>query len=224
VTDEEGNSFRTRIAIVIAVVSIFGAITAWRGTLISSAAAGADHQYLDEVAERQERVNLLSALVAEDVRQVGPYEEHVRAAALLRSEASQEGGADSALADSLLVQARGEDALAAERRTFIRYGTPEVTSDQAHPVKYDAAAALRTLELNDSQLQKLRPDVLLVSSEALHRKSLFIVGLVSMFVASLFFLTLAQFTGPGPRRIFFASGVGVAVLTIVLWVSLEVFL
>jgi hypothetical protein len=219
----ERDRFRTWVAILIAGVSILGAVVAWRGALVANEAGIDDQVYIQQLAEQQQEIALLTSRVDEDVRQVGPYAEHVRAAQVLEAQAVAAQAKYPDLALKLRLDAKSELALAEERRRFITAGLTEITSDPNNPVKYDRDASLRDAEQRDSELQKLHPDVTIAVATKLHTKSQYLVALVTLFVASLFFLTLAQFAGTGPRRIFAGAGVLVAILSLFAWVAVEVF-
>jgi hypothetical protein len=214
--------FRTGVAIIIAAVSILGAVVAWRGALVANSAGVKDQVYIQQLAEQQQSIALLTSRVEEDVRQVGPYAEHVRAAQILETQAVAAQAKYPDLALKLRRDAKSELALAAERRRFITSGQTEITNDPNNPVKYDRDAALKDAEQGDSELQKLHPDVTIATARQLHTKSQYLVALVTLFVAALFFLTLAQFTGRGARRIFAGAGLLVAVVSLSGWIAVEV--
>jgi hypothetical protein len=86
------------------------------------------------------------------------------------------------------------------------------------PVQYDPQAALQRLENRDAKLPELRPDATLAQAESKHGQSVNLVGLVTLFIASLLFLTLAQFTRPSIRRFFAGAGSITSVIAIALWV------
>jgi hypothetical protein len=85
-------------------------------------------------------------------------------------------------------------------------------------VQYDPQAALQRLENRDAKLPELRPDATLAQAESKHSQSVNLVGLVTLFIAALLFLTLAQFTRPSIRRLFAGAGSITSVIAIALWV------
>lgn len=219
----DNDRFRTWVAILIAGVSILGAMVAWRGALVANTAGQQDQTYIQELAEQRQEIALLTSRVDEDVRQVGTYAEHLGAAQVVQAQADAAQATDPNLANQLRLEAQSERTLAAERLRFITAGLPQITNDPKNPVKYNRDAALKDLEQRDGNLQKLHPDATLTAAKKLHGKSQYLVALVTLFVASLFFLTLAQFTGKGPQRIFARAGTAVAIVSILVWILVEVF-
>ncbi|MFN2582344.1 MAG: hypothetical protein ABR498_06350 [Candidatus Dormibacteria bacterium] len=218
---EEGDSgagrFRSIVAVAIAVVSILGAIVAVTGTLSEQTARRFDQQGLQDEATQQEVITNLSATIQEDVRNLAPYQEDVKAAYLLQSQAASVEGSDPTTAAQLNAQAQSYLVEARTRLTFFQGATPQPgPSDK--PVQYDSAGALQRLENENTQLSELRPEATLDQAETQHAQSVNLVGLVTLFIASLLFLTLAQFARPAIRRVFAGAGGLVAVVGVVLWV------
>lgn len=209
--------FRTYVAIAIALVSILGAIVAFNGTLAEQDARRLDQQGIQDAAQQQQIVTDLQATVDEDLRNLAPYQEHLKAAQLLDDEANSLQHSDPISASLLRAQAQSERVLARTRAAFFQGAVPAAGDNKA-PVNYDAAAVLKRLENNNSQLQQLRPDATLAEAEDKHAQSVNLVGLVTLFIAALLFLTLAQFTRPSIRRLFAGAGGAVAGIGIALWV------
>jgi len=213
---EGAGRFRTLVAVAIAAVSILGAVVAVTGTLSEQTARQLDQQGLQDEATQQEVVTNLNATVQQDVRNLAPYQEDVKAAAILQSQAATLESSDPSAAAQLHAQAQSYLVEARTRLSFFHGTTPEAgPSDK--PVTYDSAAALQRLENNSSQLSELRPDSTLDIAETQHVKAVNLVGLVTLFIASLLFLTLAQFARPSIRRFFAGAGGLAAVVALALW-------
>ncbi|MBV8194388.1 MAG: hypothetical protein JOY80_02550 [Candidatus Dormibacteraeota bacterium] len=224
--DESGESagrFRTLVAIAIAAVSILGAIVAVTGTLAEQTARQLDQQGLQDEATQQEIVTDLNSTVQEDVRNLAPYQEDVKAAEVLQSQAADEQSSDPSVAAQLNAEAQSYLVEARTRLSFFQGATPQPgasasPSASLNPVQYNQAQALQRLENNNTQLSELKPDATLDQAETQHGKSVNLVGLVTLFIASLLFLTLAQFARPATRRFFAGAGGLVAAAALVLWI------
>ena len=214
---EPEDRFRTWVAIAIAIVSILGAVVAFSATLTEQDARRLDQQGIQDASRQQQIITDLQATVDADLRYLAPYQEHIKAAQILDDQANTLQATDPDSASLLHAQAESERVLARNWQAFFQGAFP-VTGDANKPVQYDAAAALKRLEINNSDLQELRPEAILAQADAKHTKSVNLVGLVTLFVAGLLFLTLAQFTRPSIRRIFAAAGGLVAVGAAILWV------
>jgi hypothetical protein len=216
-TGQPEDRFRTWVAIAIALVSILGAVVAFSATLTEQDARKLDAQGIEDSSRQQQIVTDLQATVNQDLRYLVSYQEHVKAATELDQQANTLQADDPTSASLLHAQAESERVLARSWQSFFQAAIPTV-GDASAPLKYDAAAALQRLENNSSDLQQLRPQALLAQADSKHTESVNLVGLVTLFVAGLLFLTLAQFTRPAIRRIFAGAGGLVAVVGTILWV------
>ena len=214
---EHEDRFRTVVAIAIALVSILGAVVAFTGTLAEQSARQLDQQGLQDAATQQEIITNLSATVQEDERNLAPYQEDIKAAELLQSQAADLQSSDPSSAAQLNAQAQSYLVEARTRLTFFQGATPQ-PGPSGKPVQYDANATLQRLENRDAQLSQLQPEGTLDQAENAHGKAVNLVGLVTLFIASLLFLTLAQFTRPAIRRFFAAAGGIVAIAALAVWV------
>ena len=215
--EEGAGRFRTIVAIAIALVSILGAVVAVTGTLTEQTARQQDQQGLQDAATQQEIITNLSATVQEDLRNLAPYQEDIKAAAILQSQAATLQTSDPSNAAALNAQAQSYLVEARTRLTFFQGATPQ-PGPSGKPVQYDPNAALQRLENNSTQLSELRPTATLDQAETAHGKAVNLVGLVTLFIASLLFLTLAQFTRPSVRRFFAGAGGLAALAALALWI------
>lgn len=214
---EPEDRFRTWVAIGIAIVSILGAVVAFSATLTEQDARSLDQQGIQDASHQQQIVTDLQATVNEDLRYLAQYQEHIKAAEILDDQANSLQATDPSSATLLHAQAESERVLARTVQGFFQGALPS-EGDPGKPAQYDAAAALRRLETNDSDLQALKPEAVLAQADDKHKESVNLVGLVTLFVAGLLFLTLAQFTRPAIRRIFAVAGGVVAASGLLLWV------
>lgn len=221
--ERERERFRSIVAVLIALVSILGAVVAFRGSITEQRAVRLDQDGIQEQARKEQIVTDLQATVNSDLRRLGSYQEHVKAAEILDSDATELQSSDKTLAQTLSAQADAERVLALSQQQFFRAAVPtEPTIDK--PLQYDAAAALAGLEADDADLKQLRPDATIGEADDAHHKAATLTGLVTIFIGALLFLTLAQFTGPFVRRIFAGAGVLTAAGGLVAWLLVERFM
>ena len=214
---EARDRFRTIVAIVIAIVSILGAVVAFTGTLAEQDARQLDQQGLQDASTQQQIITNLNATVEQDQRNLAPYQEDIKAADTLQSQAATLDNSDPTSAAKLRAQAQSYLVLARTRLSLFQAALPD-PGPTDKPVLYDPQAALQRLENRDGKLPELRPDATLAQAESKHGQSVNLVGLVTLFIAALLFLTLAQFTRPSIRRMFAATGAITSVVAIALWV------
>lgn len=214
---EARDPFRTRVAVAIAIVSILGAVVAFTGTLAGQTASELDQSGIEDTSTQQSIITDLSGTVEEDERNLAPYQEALKAAGILQSQAARLNTSDPSSAAQLRAEAESYMVIARTRAEFFRGEIPQAGASDG-PVKYDPTAALQRLENENEQLSELRPDATLAQAEAKHAQSVNLVGLVTLFIAALLFLTLAQFTRPAIRRVFAAAGGVTALVALALWV------
>ena len=216
-TGAPNDRFRTYVAIAIALVSIIGAVCAFTDTLAEQGARQLDQQGIQDDASRQQIVTNLNGTVNEDLRNLAPYQEEIKAAAVLQSQAATLDTSDPTSAAILRAQAESELVLARTQRDFFRAALPD-PGPSGKPAQYDPDAALRRLENNDPQLNQLKPEATIQAADTKHAESVNLAGLVTLFIAALLFLTLAQFTRPYVRRLFAGAGGVTALVALLLWV------
>jgi hypothetical protein len=207
---------RSVIAISIALVSGFGALAAWRATLTSDDASTMDSTYIQQVAQRGEEISKQEATVDEEVRIYALYRQHVEAAKQLSGEANQLRTSDSSLASSLDAQGQAELEVAHTLQGYFRAGAVDPSTNS-----YDRSTTLAYLESHDTKLQSLHPEAYLAMGEVLHRRVVLLVGLVAIFVAALFFLTLGQLSRAQLRPLFAGAGWAVAAAAVIVWPLVE---
>ncbi len=218
--------FRTAVVVGIAMVSILGALAAWRGSILSDDADRLDHVFLLQREQQRQAELLIQQKIDEELRQVLPYEQHYRMAQLLREEAdaAQQRG-DTSLALSLRQQAAQESDLAKARAVFFQVTFPGTAGNSNQPLQYDATAEIAKLMASSDDVQDVQPDgpggTRALANQA-HDRALTLVLLATLFVAALFFLTLAQFARRQTRRLFAYAGGGATVLALAGWAVVEI--
>lgn len=216
----EESSFRSLIAVVIAVTSVVGALAAWRASILATEAATLNRRAIQEVIASEMRRMRWEGEVDHDMRLLARYQEHIWTWRFLRAEAERVRRTNAQLAASLDAQGQGELALARSLRPLFLAGTPGF-GDARGKVAYDREFVLEGLLLGDATLRDLRPDATHNRAETFHAKAALLRGIVALFVTALFFLTLAVVTRVGIRRILAQAGASVIVATVVLWGVVE---
>jgi hypothetical protein len=219
--DAARDRFRIRVAVLIALVSISGALVAWRASVSSINAAALDQEAEQQLLQQQQREAVLKGQVANDLIVFSRYQEHVKSWRLLSKKAEQLRPHNPALADSFDTQAQGELALARSFRSYFQAGTPDF-GNASGDVAYDPAFVLRNLLQSDPQLAVLHPDTTFEEAHHAHGVTVDLVAIVALLIAAVFLLTLAQFAGVGIRLFFAGIGVVVAVTGLSLWILVEV--
>jgi hypothetical protein len=211
---------RAAIPFFIAVASIASAFVGWRAAVYSSDAGELDRRATQAlIRERQIRAEF-EGEVKQDLRLFAAYQEHVLMWRLLERDALRVRRRDPGLAAELDAQAQSERAAARAIAPQFRGQSPGV-GDENGIVDYDRRAALAFIgeELSPSigELEALSSEP---TTEDAHRKrttSVNLFGVAALFVAALFFLTLAQLGRAVNRQTYFSAGVAVLVLATLLF-------
>jgi hypothetical protein len=214
------DSFRIRVAVLIAVVSIAGALVAWRASLASIHAAALDQDAEQQLVQQEQRRAALEGQVANDLQLYGRYQEHIKAWRLLSAQADRIRSHNPDLAITLGAQAQNELGLARTLRPFFQAGLPDFGDDNG-TVVYDPQFVLRNLFTGDRELAVLDPDEVFEEADDAHGKTVDLVAIVALLIAAIFLLTLAQFVRSNNRRLLAGAGAVVALAGIVLFVLVE---
>jgi hypothetical protein len=210
------------VGVLIAVVSILGAVVVWRASVDSSDASDLGQQGIQQLILQQQKRGDIEAGVARDFRLFADYQEHVMNWRQLLAQADRAASSQPALAVALREQARRELFEARTIRPLIQpFDRPDF-GDASGVVSFDPARQARALEDSDLELTGLRPDLSFEAERAGHRRALHLVGDAVLFAAALLFLTLAQVARRGARGIFAVAGVAVMLVATVLFAIIEV--
>ena len=211
---------KTLVIVAIAMVSSMGAFVAYRASLADQDSFRLYQTGLQEFARQEQIKTNYEAQIDQDLRNLGPYQEHRKAADLLIEQADKVRAQQPALANILLAQAQDELALARLRAGLFLRLKPDVgAADQ--PVTYDRAYALKYALQNDNEYNDLRPNAILVQATKIEGKATDLTELVILFVGALVFLTLATFTRPAIRQWFAAGGGLFTLLGVVVFFFVE---
>lgn len=207
--DAPSGSFRTIVAVLIAVVSALGATAAWRASVVSIRASDLSEDGLLELVQREQIRAQLESQIDEDLRLLAQYQQHVSAWRLLRADAKDVRKSDPELAETLEAQARTEIGLARSLAPFFRTTYPGLGEPDG-TFEFDRDFVLRQLLEFEPAYTDLRPAASFRDSRETYATTVNLVLVVALFIASLFFLTLAQFTAEKIRGLFAGAGVLVA--------------
>jgi hypothetical protein len=188
--DPAGARFRTYLAVAILCAASLGAWVAYRAAVVSSAAADLAQQ---EIQERVQQGQILAAKegeVAQDRRVLGIYQAHVKAWKLLQTDADRMQARNPVRAASLHTQAQRELVIAKGLRSLLQFGTD--LGDDKGDVGFDPGFVLQFLKGRDTELSSLRPEVTEHAVDRNHDRAVHLVGVVTVVVAAIFFLTLAR--------------------------------
>jgi len=194
--------FQTLIAVLIAMVTVTGAIVAWRAATISSEADDAEREGLLSTIVR-ERVDATNRTwLYNDLRTFALYTEYQTLADRLAQDAQahREAG-DEDEADRLAQEAERYRLLSDNLRRFLFEGY--ITSEGT----YDANAFLARRWAEAAREADLEPQDDLALADTLRLRAQRLVGGTIFLAAALLLLTLAQISRSGLRYLFLAGGV-----------------
>jgi hypothetical protein len=212
--------FRTFVAVGIALLSIVGAAIAYRGSVTTDAATRIEQDGLHEAVQQQRILTEYNLELDEDLRGLPPYQEAREAARILGVQADALAAEFPELGALLRAQAAGEEQLATARFNDFLVQLPNGPTDGA-PATYDKEGALQRLKTEDDELSKLHPQAMVAQASHERAVSVDLMLLVTLSVAAVVFLTLAQFVRRTLRRLFAGSGAVVGVLAVLLWILVE---
>jgi hypothetical protein len=222
---EKQDKFRTIVALLIAVVSILGAIVAFRASLSEQEAHQLDLTSLQEAEKVEQILNDADATANDDMLHAAQYQEHVKASAKLKAEADAATTAGNTdLATTLTAASEHETVLARTVYRFMSgYSGAGFTATNAtdKPITFDRQAEVNFYLENNSDYTKLNPEATQAHAEKIHDRAVYMLGVVTLFIASLLFLTLAQFTRRSIRPLFAGAGAAFSAAGVALWVVVE---
>lgn len=188
------------ISLLITAVSILAAVAAWQASVVSGNADGLDQRATQDRVRKQQIEGQLDAQVDQDLRLFPRYLGHLRTYKELRKRAAEREPRDEQLADSLRRDAIEELALA--RTLYQSLYIKPVFGAQS----YDEETSRGYMRAGNLDLANLDPDEALDQAQDERRRGTTLVGVTAVFIASLFFLTLAQVGRRGTRKAFAAAG------------------
>ena len=208
--------FQRVVVGLIAVVSVGGAMVAWRASVFASSAETQDQHSIQQLVQKQEILAVNEGAVAEDERLFGIYQELWASQARLSRQSAAVRATDPELSAALASRASEDRALLRAMPAFFNVQNPD-GPDSRGRVTYDRRRALAGLnESAPSSLADLHPKRLRHQADALHTKTVHLIGAGALLVVALFFLTLAEILRSVVRVVFAGFGVVSATLGL-LW-------
>jgi hypothetical protein len=205
--------FRRRVAILIAVASIAGVLSAWRAAVTAGEASGYQHQGLQHLVHRVQEQNKNESLRDQDRRLESLYEQHVAARRIFLEQEGKIGNRAPRLRERLLLRSREHLTIARSLHRFFLTYTPPPPPDEIG----DIEDVLRERETSrpiyfEDDLEELRPAHLFREAADTHSVAQNLSGITAMFAVALFLLTLAELARSSVRRYFAVSGAGAVLI------------
>ena len=213
-------TFTTVAAVIITIISILIAVGAWRTTETASRASDLDSQVIQQLARRQQELELISGRIDLDLRLLTRYQAYVLAAAQLDAASTTVGEAGSLDRQLLEVEAQGQRALARVMNQFFQGAFPTLDADGL--ATYDADRTFNSLVAASYRLTDLKPEVTARRAELAHEQTAAFVLIVIVFAGCLVLLTLAQVTRGRVRLPLAIGGTVVAAGGLVAMVLVEI--
>jgi hypothetical protein len=205
-SDDKSDRFKTFIAVLIAVITVVGAILAWRISVANGAAGSADSEGLAAVLQSVNTDVNISMLLSMNLGLFADYRQHIKKAELLEQDAAST--TDAARQAAEREEALRERNVAATARGFVdadylrvdpATGGETFDGDRYWTVLKAEAAAQQNLDYNTSFAQANRK----------RDQARGLVGVTIAFSAALFLCTASLATR---RRIrFFFAGAAVLI-------------
>jgi hypothetical protein len=211
---------RVAIPLLIAVASIGSAFVGWRAAEYSSEAGELDRRASQALIRERQITTENEGALTQDLRLFAAYQQHVLMRRLLERDAARTQAQDPSLAAELRAEAQSERAAARALLPRLGWYNPEGSEKQGI-VRYDLPAAREAIVDDSEELSELRPQALAKDADEARTTSVHLFGVVTLFIASLFFLTLAQLGRAITREIYAGSGMAVLVVAVLLfhWVG-----
>ncbi len=212
----QSDRFDVVVTILIALVTVFGAVIAWRASLASTAAGDAEQQGLLDTLALEESLAAHETRFYTDMQYFVRYQRHQGLARRLRrDETAARARGETALADDLAQEAELYEELAATQTDFfdVSYVGPDGS--------FNEARYLADLRLNDEKFNSLAPEAVFAEADAYRAQAKRLVGLISLLTVALFFYTLSQITERRVKYPLAALGTFVFFGTAILFVVVE---
>jgi hypothetical protein len=210
------------LALLIGFASIMSAFVAWRASLASIDASRYESLAVQQQARQQQIERELEGLVEQDLRFINSYQEHALAARELNAQAEALRDTDPDAANLLDLQAQGESALARSVIPFFMGASGIALADDGS-VPYDRAFVLRNLEQGNIEWRELRVQPAPELAQRADARTIYLIAVAALFVAALFFLTIAQVSRTliRVRQVFFVGGAALALVGMLGFILVE---
>ena len=193
----ENERFKSTTAVLVAFVTVLGAIVACMATSAASGAANADFDGLNS-AIRAQKAEIINEIYAyEHYRAFTDYSRYLELGNLLYDPNATE---EVSVANGV-VQREVWGVASGIKSLFFqsRYITPEGT--------YDLQRELDEAIAEDAQSEDLNPDPYFAESDRMHRRSSFLTADMIVLAVSFWFLQLAQVTEKRIKYLWLTFGI-----------------
>lgn len=216
----KGDRFRTWVTLLIAAVSIIGAVVAWRASVLAWDSAGRAQEGLIQLTLQQQKLAEINGGIAQDFRVFVRFQEAVMAYRTLLRQARQVRAQDPTLARELETRAKTHLAVARNLNALFHRSTADF-GDPSGNVEYDPGGNVEFLRSTDLELAGLSPRESLEEAASGHGRVVQLVGIIALLAGALFLLTLGRLTGKSVRGVFAGAGAATAGVGLVLFALVE---
>jgi hypothetical protein len=203
---QTGNRFQTAVAIMIALVTLVGAIVAWRAALAAGDAGDADFAGLNATLNAEQTRTLNITTLYEHYRVYTAYFQHNELGNLIVDELDSATSADLGLLDQQKTDAWN---IATANQTF--FPTRFLKQDGS----YDTQRELGEAWAEAGQQKDLNPAPHFAQADRLRAKSSWLVGILIVLAAALLLFTLAEGLSPSAKLLRYGIALGGTVLVLV---------
>ena len=180
----ENNRFKSNTAVLVAFVTVLGAIVACMATSASSSAANADFDGLNS-AIRSQKAEIINEIIAyQHYRAFTSYSRYLELGNLLYDPSVDQ---KTSLANGV-IQREVWGVASGIKSTF--FESRYITADGSYDLQRELDEALA----EDSQNEDLNSDPYFAKSDQMHRRSSFLTADMIVLAVSFWFLQLAQVT------------------------------
>jgi hypothetical protein len=194
---------------------VLGAGVAWSASQSSNRSSDLNQQAQQEFLLRHQILTSAEAVVGEELRRVGTFQEQINGERILREQANRYRKTQPDVAAILDAQAQGQAALARTTGYYFFAAFPQVGADGR--VTYDQKQAVKNLLTQYVVYQQLHPAQTQAAANREDRKYRRTVAVGIVLVLALFFLTLAEIVVRRLRYAFAGAGLLALVGGVVLW-------
>jgi hypothetical protein len=187
--EQKSDRFDVVVTVLIALVTVFGALLAWRASLAADVAGDADQQGLLETLDLEEGLSAHETNLYINLQYFVRYTQHKELARRLREdEAAARVRGETDLADDLARAAELQADLATNLEDF--FDVSYIRPDES----FDEARFLAEARRGDARVNALKPEEVFTEADAYHERAIQLIGMISVLTVALFFYTLSQIT------------------------------
>lgn len=217
--------FHTRVAVLIACVSMVGAVAAWRASVHANQASDYDQQEIQERSLKAQLDMRFAAAANEDSRLVPLYQYYIADSIAASQEADAIRVSQPQLAAQFDAQALQDLRQAQTVRELILWPPEDPNSTSLATIQPQPDNLIAYFRQADDEYSRLEPDLTHALGLSEHQTAHSLIELVGILITALVFLTLAHLAET-ERRIFFQRAgaaialIATAMLAVIDWQSI----